>query len=758
MNRPLAAPRPTSRREFLIGSGALVVSFSMPVASADMPASGKGRWPAVVDKEALDSWLAVSEDGRVIAAVGKIEAGMGIGTSFAQIVAEELDVALEHVTIAMGDTATTVDQRGTGSSNGIIDGGAALRSAGAEARQALLGMASRRLGIAVDQLSVSDGVVSQAGATDRSVSYAELIGGKRFDIKVTGKAKPKATGSYRIVGKPIPRHDIPLKVAGLYPYLVDFKVPGMVHGRVIRPPQAGASLLSYDRNQRLPGLIKVVARGNFLGVVCEREEQAVKAAAQLRTTWSTPEPMFEKSYDDLYRSLREAVPKATEDKQKVGDVEVAFAEAPTKLDVQYEYPFQSHACMGPACAIADVGVNHASVWVGGQKPYPLRKAVAGLLQMPSENVRVTWLPGPGSYGMNDADDAAIDAVILAHASGRPVRLQYTRADATAWDPKGPPSAIRMRGALDAERKVVAYNFESRGFSGRIRPSGTGSFGDSLAAQLIGGYEAASSDLFHLPSEAYVFPNKRRAAHLVSWEKSLNTGLRTAHLRDPDGMATCFASECFIDEMAFAAQADPVEFRLRYLTDPRHRAVITAAASGAGWQARPSPRVRKAGSIVTGRGIAYAPRAGAVVAIVAEVEVDMDSGKCRVTRFVAAHDCGFVINPLSVIGTVEANLIQAMSRALHEEVRFNARQVTSVDWMSYPIVDMTEIPDSVEVIIVNNVAESPSKGAGEPATRPVAAVIGNAIFDATGVRIRRVPFTPSTLIAAFREHRESATRA
>ena len=750
MTHSLLDPRPTSRREFLLGTGLLVVSFAMPVAGALLSPSGKGPWPAVVDKAMLDSWLAIAADGRVIAAVGKVETGMGIGTAFAQMVAEELDVALERVTILMGDTATTVDQRGTGSSNGIVDGGAALRSAGAEARQALLAMAGQRLGTSIDQLTVSDGVISVVGAIDRRISYADLVGGKRFDITVSGKAKPKAAGAYRIVGKPVPRSDIPLKVTGTYPYLVDFKVPGMLHARVIRPPQAGANLLAYDKNQRLPGLVKVVARGSFLGVVCEREEQAVKAAAQLKATWSTPEPMFEKSYDDLYRLLREALPKATEDNQKVGDVDAAFAAAATRLDVQYEYPFQSHASMGPACAVADTGHDHAMVWVGGQKPYPLRKAVASLLGIALERVRVTWLPGPGSYGMNDADDAAIDAVILSDATGRPVRLQYMRSDGTAWDPKGPPSSIRMRGALDAQGNIVVYNFESRGYSGRVRPSGTGNFGDSLAGQLIGGQQAASSDLFQLPSEAYVFPSKRRAAHVIAWEKSLNTGLRTAHLRDPDGMATCFASECFIDELAFAAKTDPVEFRLQYLSDPRHKAVISAAAAGAGWQPQRTPRQESSGPIVTGRGIAYAPRGGAIVAIVADVEVNIETGKCRVTRFVAAHDCGFVINPRSLVGTVEANLIQAMSRAMHEEVRFNAHQVTSVDWMSYPVVDITDVPDRIDVILVNNIAESASKGAGEPATRPVAAVIGNAIFDATGVRIRRVPFTQAALLAAFRE--------
>ena len=282
----------------------------------------------------------------------------------------------------------------------------------------------------------------------------------------------------------------------------------------------------------------------------------------------------------------------------------------------------------------------------------------------------------------------------------------------------------------------------------MRPSGTDRFGDSLAAQLIGGYKANSSNLFQLPSESYKFANKRRAANLLDWTQSLNTGLRTAHLRDPDGMATCFASECFIDELAHAAKLDAVEFRLKHLSDARHKAVVKAAADKAGWQTRTSPKSRETGPVVTGRGIAYAPRAGTVVAIVAEVEINMNTGRLRVTRFVAAHDCGFVVNPLSLVGTIEANLMQAMSRAMFEAVQFDEHKVTSSDWLSYPVADITDTPDQIDVVMINNTPGMKSTGAGEPATRPVAAAIGNAIFDATGVRIRRVPFTPEALRAAF----------
>ena len=744
-----------SRRDFLTATGGLFVSIVAPtasVAAVNTATAAAVAWPTKIATDQLDSWLWVGADGKVTAAVGKIDAGMGIGTSFAQIVAEELDVALDAVTIQMGDTATTPDQRGTGSSNGIIDGGSALRNASAEARAALLVIAAGRLNMPVGQLMTANGEVSVIDAPERRLSYAELIGSKRFDVKMSGSIKPKDPKNYRLVGKPVPRKDIEWKVTAKYDYMVDFKLRGMLHARVIRPPQANARFISYDAKQKLPGLLNVVVRGDFVAVVCSREEQAVEAARLLRLKWSTPAPMFSSTYDALYKRLRDAKPDATSENLKTGDPTGAFAAATTRLDVFYEYPFQSHACMGPACAVADVGAGQARVWMGGQKPYPLRKAIAQLAGLSVEQVRVSWLPGPGSYGMNDADDAALDAALISKEIGKPVRLQYSRADATGWDPKGPPSAIHMRGGIDASGEAILYDFESHGYSGRVRPSGTDTFGDGLAAQLIGGYKANSSNLFQLPSEGYKFANKRRAANLLDWTASLNTGLRTAHLRDPDGMATCFASECFIDELAFASKMDAVAFRLKHLSDTRHKAVVSAAADKAGWQTRVSAGPRGAGPVLTGRGIAYAPRAGTLVAIVAEIEINIDTGKLRVSRFVAAHDCGFVVNPLSLVGTVEANLIQAMSRAMFEAVQFDEHRVTSIDWMTYPILDITDVPDQIEVVILNNSPDVKSTGAGEPATRPVAAAIGNAIFDATGVRMRRVPFTPLALKAALKASR------
>jgi CO/xanthine dehydrogenase Mo-binding subunit len=749
-----------TRRDFLKAGGALIVSISLPGCAwmnagseTPLPAAG-AAWPAKVDPAALDSWLRIAADGTVTASVGKIEAGMGIGTAFAQIVAEELDVPLERVTIVMGDTATTVDQRGTGSSNGITDGGAALRRAGAEGRAALLALAAARLEVPAEALRVRDGVVFVAADPSKRVSYDELIGGRPFGTNVGGvkageKPATKDPKDYRVAGKPVPRFDIPPKVRGEYRYVGDLRVPGMLHGRVIRPPEAGANLLRVDESAALPGLVKIVRRGDFLGVVCEREEQAIAAARALKVEWSKPAPMFWASYDDLYRWLRTEKPKVSKTESARGDVDAALARAQRVIGERYEYPFQSHASMGPACAVADVRDGGAVLWFGGQKPYPMRAAAADLLKLPAEKVRVIWLPGPGSYGMNDADDCAADCALLAQAAGRPVRLQYMRGDGTAWDPKGPPVSVQMRAGLSAEGGVLAWDYEACGFSGRVRNNGTEFAGDTLAGQLAGGHKAKSTDWPQFSAESYGFSNARKVSHTIDWDRSMPTGLRTAHLRDPDGMATCFASESFVDEVAYATGVDPVEFRLRHLTDARDKAVVQAAADKAGWKPHSAPRAPKGGPIARGQGIAYAPRNGATVAIVADVDVERETGRYRVRRFTCAHDCGFVVNPLNLRGTIEANLIQGMSRAMHEAVRFDATHVLSNDWLTYTIADMTDVPDDIDIVTLGNRPDARSRGAGEPSTRPVAAAIANALHDALGVRLRRVPLTPDAVLAALR---------
>ncbi len=743
-----------SRREFLKTGGALVVSFAAsgcalqgarPAALLPQPGA---VWPDKIAADALDSWVRIAANGNVTASVGKIEAGMGIGTAFTQIVAEELDVPLSAVEIRMGDTASTVDQRGTGSSNGISQGGSALRNAAAEARRALLAMAAVKLNVASDKLQVENGIVWVRGEASRRVSYGELIGGKQFNLKLAEKPATKNPKDYKIVGKSIARMDIPQKVVGGYPYLVDLNVPGMVHARMVSPPEAHAKVVALDLTQKFPGLVRIVHDREFVGVICEREEQAINAARDLKITWSKPAPLYSANYDALYKKLRTDKPKVSKAGQNIGDVSKASVGAAKRIEGHFEYPFQSHASMGPACAIADVKGDAAIVWMGGQKPYPLRAALGLLLNIPREKIRVIWQPGPGSYGMNDADDCAGDAALLSQACGRPVRLQYTRAQGTGWDAKGPPIAFNLAAALDEKGDILACDYTAYGYSGRIRPSGTDVAGDFLAGQLRG-HKAASTDLHQYPAESYKFPSKRTTSHIIPWEQSLATPLRTAHLRDPDGMATCFASESFVDEMALAAGLDPVAFRLKYLTEKRDLAVVKAAADKANWQTRIGPNPNNGGQFAIGRGIAYAPRNNAVVAIVAEVSVNKTTGKFRVTRFVCAHDCGLIINPSLLNGTIEANLIQGMSRAMYEEVRFDSSRVLSLDWNSYPIGDITDTPDAIEIVHLNNRPDATSRGAGEPSTRPMAAAIGNALFDALGVRIRRVPFSPAQILAALK---------
>ena len=734
------------RREFVACSAGLMVAVAWPAAAqSDEGPGGSSGLPG----GRLDSWLGVDAQGRVSASVGKIDAGLGIPTALIQIVADELDVPMERVSLRMGDTATTVDQRGTGSSNGITDGGTALRQAAAQARAFLVARAAQRWGVPEQDLITRDGAVWRRDGTGAALPYAQLLQDGRFDLAFDPKARPKDPATYRYAGRPIPRLDIAPKVRGETRFIVDHTVPGMLHARVLRPPVAGARLLGAEPLPELPGFVRLVRQGNFAAVVCEREDQAVRAANRVRLRWSAPTLQFPASYDALYETLRSAPARSRKIDRQQGDVDAALAAAATRLEAWYEYPFQSHACMGPACAVADVRPDQVTVWMGGQKPYPLRPAVAEWLGRPASQVRVIWLPGAGSYGMNDADDAAIDAVLLSRELGRPVRVQYDRADATAWDPKGPPGVFRLRGGLDAARQVTAFDFHSRGYSGRTRPSGTSRFSDSLASQLIGGHQTRSQDLFQVSAESYRFEHRRVGCELIAWEHSLSTGLRTGHLRDPDGMATCFASESFVDELAWAAGQDPVAFRLQHLGDARHVAVVRAAAARSGWQARVGPRARAdADGMLRGRGVAYAPRNGAVVAIVAEVEVAPADGRWRATRFVVAHDCGFVVNPLGLEGVIESNILMSLSRALHEEVRFEPDRVTSVDWATYPILDMTEIPDAIELEIVGN-RPGRSYGAGEPATRPVAAALANALFDATGRRLRRVPFTPARLLAALK---------
>jgi nicotinate dehydrogenase subunit B len=630
--------------------------------------------------------------------------------------------------------------------------------AAAEARRVLVEMAAASLSIPAERLTVSDGVVSAIDDKAKSISYAQLIGGQYFNVQLDwnkqygnalyapGKAQPKDPSEHKVVGQPIKREDIAPKVFCQQDFVTDIKVPGMMHGRMIRPAIAGAVPVKVDDSavKGIPGARMVWQKG-FLGVVADREWDAIQAADKLKVEWSTQEPPFPEQAS-LFDHIRKAAVRKRMVEQQNGDVDAAFKTATRIIEADYEWPFQSHASMGPACSLVEIKDGKATCWSGTQKSHFVQEGIATLLQMPVDKVHVIFTPGPGSYGRNDADDCAMDAAVLAQAVGRPVRLQYMRDQGTGWDPKGPASTHRAKAGLNAAGEVIAYEFTSKAFSRVDVDTNGGKPPDTLTGQTLG-VALKSGDGFGVPAESYPVANKRLAWETIPPLLDRASPLRTSHLRDPVGPQIHFASESFIDEVAAAVNADPIEFRLRHIKEPRDIAVIKAAAQKANWETRPSPRRDQTGTKVSGRGIAYAQRNGTRIAVIAEVDIDRSTGKIWARKFTVAHDCGQIINPDGLVKCVEGNIVQGVSRALWEEVTFDRNAVTSVDWVTYPILDITETPGQVDVVLINHPEIAPS-GAGEPSIRPVAAAIANAIFDATGVRIRRVPFSPERVKAAL----------
>jgi len=751
---------PLSRREFLKSTGALIVSACGPafIGEALAQAPGGSVRPAVIPTE-LDSWVAITADGRAVAFFGKMDMGQCLDVAIAQIVADELDVAYEKVEVVMGDTALTCNQGGASGSTGIFQGARPLRSAAAEARRLLVESASQKLGVPAANLRVDDGVVSAVADPSKRVSYAELIGGRHFNHKVewnkqTGnamdikvQAKVKSPSEYRVVGKSFPRRDVAGKVYRTDKYVTDVSLPGMLHARVIRPQRAACTVGGVDEASiRAVKGARVVRERDFVAVLAEHEWDAVRASRMLKVDWNHAKQSPFPPMAGLHEHIRKAPVQKREEPVKRGDVNAAFKTAARVVEAEYEWPFQSHASMGPACAVADVRPDGVVVWTGSQKPHFVQLGVARLLGVPPEKVRAIWVPGPGSYGRNDAGDAALDAAMLSKLTGKPVRVQGMRQDGIAWDPKGPACVHRARAALDASGKVIGYEFVSKGFS-RINIQTNESDPSHSLVGMSTGFPPKPNDAFNVPAESYAFDNK-----LLAWETippllDSCSPLRTSHLRDPVGPEIQFGSEQFIDELAAATNEDPVAFRLKYVTAPRDAEVIKAAAEKAGWQPRPAPRANRSGDVLPGRGIAYAQRGGTIVAVVAEIEVERKSGRIRAKKFTVAHDCGLIINPEGLRYTIEGNVVHGLSRTLFEEVRFDRDRVTSVDWMSYPILDIADAPESIQVALINRPEVAPT-GAGEPTIRVIPAAVANAFFDATGVRLRRVPLTPERVKAAL----------
>jgi nicotinate dehydrogenase subunit B len=736
-----------ARRDLLKGAGYLLVacSLSSTLRAAEPPL---GPWPKTIASDRIDSWLAVKPDGGVTCFTGRVDLGTGIRTALAQIVADELDVDLDRVTMVMGDTSRTPDQGTTSGSNTIQKEAIPIRHAAADARQMLMKLASDRLGVAVSDLRAAGGIIS-AGRAGKSISYGELIGDKRFDLRVSGRGRTKKPSEYTVVGKSVPRSDIPAKATGSFTFVHDVRRPGMLHGRVIRPPSTGsetavgASLLTVDLNsvRHIPGVVKVVRIEDFLGVVADREENAARAARELKAEWKPWSAMPD--FAKLEPVLREH-PSKPRIVREEGDIRSALANAAIELSATYIWPYQLHASIGPSCAVAEFADNKLTIWSATQSVNAIRREAAELLALPEEAVRVIHVAGAGCYGLNCADDVSLDAALLSKAVGRPVRVQLTREQEQGWEPKGAAQLMDVRGSLDGNGRITGYQFTTKCFSGRA---------ETLAHYLTGAKAAKPAVLAQGDRNAvppyYGIPNLQVSV------LDLVPPVRAARMRGVASLPNSFAHECFIDELAGAAGADPLKFRLDRLNDPRAVAVLTAAAKKANWQPR-APRKPElaAGTIAKGRGVAYArythgeyPGYGAAfTAWIADVEVEPGSGAVRVTRVVVAQDSGLMVNPKGVELQVYGNVIQSISRALMEEVRFDPGGVTSLDFSSYPIATFQDVPE-IQVVLVER-PDDPPLGVGESAAIPSAAAIANAIFDATGARIRQVPFTPQRVKAAL----------
>jgi CO/xanthine dehydrogenase Mo-binding subunit len=718
-----------SRREFLKAGGALVVSFTLvPETIAQQPPAGVAFASRTLDPAEVDGFIAIDADGGVTIFSGLVDLGQGLRIAIPQMAAEELGVDLARVTLIEGDTALCPNQGSTAGSRGTPVGGVQIRQAAATARATLVGLAAEKLGKPASELEVAHGEVRPKGG-GASIRYGELVGGRKLALKVDAKAPLKDPATYLIVGKPLPRPDIPAKVTGRHVYMHDFKVDGMLHGRVVRPPAVGAKVESIDEGsiQSIPGA-RIVRVNDFVGVVAGDEWDAVSALRLIKVRWSDAATLVG---SDKVRDWMCAGPfESDETLVRKGDPEPALASATKRIKAEYYWPLQTHGSMGPSCAIADVKDGKATIWSASQATHRFQETIARILGVPKAAVRVVYLDGSGCYGMNGHDDAAADAALLSKAVGRPVRVQWMREDEHGWDPKGPPQLLALEAGVTAEGAIAAWRTQM------WLPKATA----SLPNMPLLGPEAAGIAQTPGITTGLISQNggpPYAVAHQdvrVHWLK--DSPLRPSNLRAPGKIANAFAVEAFTDELAVAARRDPVEFRLAQLSDPRGIEVVKRTAALIGWQPRPSP-----GPGPAGRGFAYVHYKNneTYVAMAMEVEVDRKSGAIRVRRVACAHDCGLVVNPDALRMQVEGSILQTISRTLHEEVTFDRSRVTSVDWASYPILRFPEVPAIAIDLVVR--PHEPPLGAGEAASTPVAAALANAVHDACGARLRTVPFTP-----------------
>jgi len=734
------------RRQFLLASGAFVVGFALaPVdalAQQQQAAQPAGAFPLRgVAADNVDSFLVIARNGDVTLYSGKVDLGTGLRAAYGQIVAEELDVPYERVHIIDGDTALTPDQGGTGGSTGIVGGGMQVRQAAATARQALTKMAAQKLSVDAADVTVADGVVRTRDG--RAMSYGEVIAGGRFDVKSDAKAPLKNPRDYKYVGKPLQRPDLPAKMTGQHTYVHDLKVPGMLHARIVRPNAIGATLADVDESsiRNIPGA-RVVRIKDFIAVVAESEWNAVKAARQLRVRWTGGGGL--PGSDNVYAMMRNSAPERDEDLIRQGNAAAVLqANAARRHAATYQWPAQSHASMGPSCAVADVKQGQTTIWSASQGTHGARRVLARALNIPEGEMRLIYLDGAGCYGMNGHNDVGADAMLLSKAVGRPVRVQWMREDEHGWDPKGPPQLLDLRAALDENGNIAAWETEA------FLPMNTPNLPSRplLSFVAAGIPQPVGQSVAQVQGNAYPPYDLPNMTAVVHWLKT--TPLRPSNLRAPGKLGNCFAVESFMDELAAAAKRDPLEYRLHHLKDERGVAILKRAAEMMNWQSRPSPRTGNANErVALGRAIVYVQykhvdnRMGLGV----EVAVDRQTGKVKVNRVCCAYEAGLMINPDAMRNQVEGNIMQAVSRTLYEETTFDQAKVTSVDWRSYPIVTFPDAP-VLEIDMIGSPEDKPL-GAGEAASAPVPAAIGNAVFDAIGVRMRRVPLTPARVKAAL----------
>lgn len=696
--------------------------------------------PTLAANPRLDRWVTLNADGTVTVRTGKVEIGQGIVSAMAQVAAEELDVAYSRIRMAPADTVLGPNEGSTSGSRSVEEGGSALRQACAEVRDALVQAAARRLGASLESLSVEDGTVRVRG-NPAAVTYWQLAAEVDLARDATGQVRPKARDELRVVGQALPRLDIPAKVSGAA-FLHDLELPGMLHGRVVRPPSYRARLAALDegRVRELPGVRAIVREGHFLGVIAGREEQAIRAMTALARSarWQEADDLPDENALHDYLLAQPAEDEVLLDKS------APLAAAGDALAATYTRPYLAHASIGPSCAIAWWRGGQLEVWSHSQAIYALRDELAKVLGVPAADVVVRHAEGAGCYGHNGADDAALDAALLARAvNGSPVRVQWMREDEFAWEPYGPAMAVKLSGALDGGGRVAQWRQEIWGNRHLTRPGRHPNPGLLAAWHLERGFApppavdmplamGGGSQRNAVP--AYDFSNARVVNHAVQ-----ALPLRVSTLRALGAHLNVFAIESFMDELAHAAGADPVEFRLRHLKDERARAVIRAVAQAAGW------KPGAAGDGARGRGIGFAryKNLGDWVAVVAEVEV---AEAVRVRRVVAALDCGRIVNPDGVTNQAEGGIVQAVSWTLKEQVRFDRSRVTTRSWGDYPILTFDEAP-AVEVVLLDRPHE-PWLGVGEGMMGPTAAAIGNAVFHAIGVRVRDLPLTRERVMAAI----------